>query len=161
MHPEANRLFRLLLFAPLIFICHFLEESPTFVLWFNEHVSRGITSGLFWRVNITALVITLVVVALEWFSRSGLSAVLAIAWLSFLMFANSLFHMAGAMVDRQYVPGLITAVVLYLPYYAFFIRAVLKTRQIGVVTMLVVSVLSSVPMLIHGYLILFRGSRLF
>ena len=161
MHPEANRLSRLLLFAPLIFICHFLEESPTFVLWFNEHVSLGITQGLFWRVNITALVITLVVVALERFSRSGLSAALAIAWFSFLMFANALFHITGALVDRQYVPGLITAVVLYLPYYACMIRTVWKSRQIGMVTMLVASVLSSLPMLIHGYLILFRGSRLF
>src|ERR1700675_4164410 len=71
----------LILFAPLIFVSHFLEESSRFVIWFNSHVDRGISPGLFWRVNITALVITLIVVAFEWFSRSASSLTLAVAWL--------------------------------------------------------------------------------
>lgn len=37
----ADRLSRGLLFAPLVFVAHFLEESPGFVPWFNTHVTRG------------------------------------------------------------------------------------------------------------------------
>ena len=31
------------------------------------------------------------------------------------MLANALFHIVGGIVDGQYVPGLVTAIVLYLP----------------------------------------------
>jgi Protein of unknown function with HXXEE motif len=150
-----------LILAPFIFIGHFLEESPGFVEWFNGHVARGITSGLFWRVNISALVITLIVVGIEWFSRSAFSLTLAIAWLTFLMMANAIFHVVGGVVDKQYVPGLLTAILLYIPYYFWlFIKAV-KSKRVKVVILIAAAVIGSLPMLIHGYLILFRGSRLF
>lgn len=152
---------RTLLLAPLIFVCHFLEESPGFVEWFNAHVSRGITSGLFWSVNIYGLVITLMVVAAEWFSRSAFSLSLALIWLSFLMLANAIFHIAGGLIDRQYVPGLATAVLLYLPYYAWLFTRAVKSLRVKVTVLVAAAMLGSLPMLIHGYLILFRGSRLF
>ncbi|CAN5567390.1 hypothetical protein BH20ACI3_BH20ACI3_43100 [soil metagenome] len=151
----------LLLLAPVIFVCHFLEESSGFVQWFNELVARGITSGLFWRVNLSALTITLIVVGIQWFSRSAFSLILAIAWLSFLMLANAIFHIAGGLIDRQYVPGLATAILLYLPYYSWFFIKAVKSKQAKVIVLVVGAVLGSLPMLMHGYLIIFRGSRLF
>jgi uncharacterized protein with HXXEE motif len=152
---------RAILLAPFIFVCHFLEESPAFVAWFNSHVARGITSGLFWRVNISALVITLIVVGIEWLSRSAVSLTLMIAWLGFLMLANAIFHIAGGLVDWQYVPGLVTAVLLYIPYYLWLFAKALKSERVKPAGLFVAAMLSSIPMLIHGYLILFRGSRLF
>src|SRR5688572_33088457 len=53
---DGGRLFGWpILFAPLIFIAHFLEEGTSFVVWFNAHVPNGITESLFWNVNVTAL----------------------------------------------------------------------------------------------------------
>ncbi|HKP72342.1 MAG TPA: HXXEE domain-containing protein [Pyrinomonadaceae bacterium] len=156
-----NYVSRALLFAPFIFVVHFLEESPGFVEWFNGHVGRGITSGLFWTVNISALVITLVLVGIEWSSRSAFSLVLAAAWLGFLMLANAAFHIAGGVLDRQYVPGLVTAIVLYVPYYCWFFMRAAKSRRVAVVWLIAAAIFGSLPMLAHGYLILFRGSRLF
>jgi hypothetical protein len=147
--------------APPIFIAHFLEEAPTFVPWFNSHVARGITSGMFWRVNLTALVITLIVVAFEWFSRSELSLVLTIGWLGFLMFANGVFHVVGAIVDGGYVPGVITAALLYLPYYSWLFLRGVKSKRVAVPILVLVAIVAAIPMAVHGYLILFRGSRLF
>lgn len=158
---KDNRVSLALLFAPFIFVCHFLEESTQFVAWFNAHVARGITSGLFWRVNLTALVITVIVVGMEWFSRSAFSLCLAIAWLSFLMLANALFHVTGGLVDRQYVPGLVTAILLYLPYYSWLFTKAVNSHRVAAAILVVAAVLGSILMLIHGYLILFRGSRLF
>jgi hypothetical protein len=158
---EINHVSRRLLLAPFVFVSHFLEESPRFVEWFNTHVARGITSGLFWRVNISALVITIAVVGIEWLSRSAFSLSLAIVWLSFLMFANAIFHLAGGVVDMQYVPGLATAILLYLPYYSWFFMTAVKSKRVKVIGLIVATMLGSLPMLIHGYLILFRGSRLF
>ena len=152
---------RLLLLAPVIFVCHFLEESPGFVQWFNEHVARGITSGLFWRVNLSALVITLMVVGVDRFSSSAFSLALAVVWLSFLMLANAILHIVGGLVDQQYVPGLATAILLYLPYYSWFFIKAVKSKRVKIIVLGAGAVLGSLPMLIHGYLIIFRGSRLF
>src|SRR3712207_108115 len=93
----APALRRVLLLAPLIFVAHFLEEGPGFVAWFNAHVARGITAELFWTVNYTALGITALVVAVEWLGQGPVSAAIAVAWLSFLMFANALLHIAGSL----------------------------------------------------------------
>lgn len=157
----TNLVSRAVLLAPLIFVCHFLEELPTFVEWFNAHVARGITSGLFLRVNISALVITLIVVGIEWLSRSAFSLTLMIAWLGFLMLANAFVHIAGGLADWQYVPGLVTAVFLYIPYYLWLFVKALKSERVSPAVLSVAAVLGSIPMLIHGYLIVFRGSRLF
>ena len=151
----------LLLAAPLIFVAHFLEEAPGFVTWFNAHVERGITDSLFWSVNFTALAITIVVVILEWLSSTALSATIAIAWLSFLMFANALFHLIGAVVDRAYMPGLVTALLLYLPFYGWVIARAIQMYRLPRGAVATVALLGALPMLAHGYLIIFRGSRLF
>lgn len=157
----TNHVSRALLLAPFIFICHFLEEAPGFVEWFNSHVARGITPELFLRVNISALIITLIVVGTEWLSRSGFSLTLAMAWLSFLMLANAILHVAGGLADNQYVPGLATAVLLYVPYYSWLFMKAVKSERVNPTVLFVAALLGSIPMLIHGYLILFRGSRLF
>lgn len=158
---DGNQIARVLLLAPVIFVCHFLEESPTFVQWFNSHVGRGITFELFLQVNIFALVITLAVVGIEWLFRTAFSMALAVGWFALLMFANAIFHIAAGVVDGRYVPGLVTAAVLYFPYYSWlFVRAV-KSERVNVAVLFASAVLGSIPMLVHGYLILFRGDRLF
>jgi len=157
----ATKFSRLVMFAPIVFICHFVEESPGFVGWFNSHVQRGITSGLFWRVNITALGITLVVIVFEQASRSDISMITVIAWLGFLMAANALFHIAGALRDRQYVPGLVTAIAFYLPYYSYLFVTAIRSRRANRYMLYLAPTVASIPMLLHGYLIIFRGSRLF
>lgn len=150
----------LLLAAPLIFVAHFLEEAPGFVDWFNARVDRDITASTFWSVNYTALGITVAVVAVEWWSRTALSAGLVVAWLSCLMFANALVHLAGALVDRAYVPGLVTALLLYLPYYGAVVIQVVRLRRLPLGGLTAAALLGALPMLVHGYLIIFRGSRL-
>ena len=152
---------QILLPAPIIFICHFLEESPGFVVWFNSHVNPDITSALFWTVNVSALLITTVVVAVEWISRSAVSLGIAIMWFSFVMLANAVFHIVAAVVDQQYVPGLITAALLYLPYYFWLFTAAVKSGRGSLVMLLGGAFVGALLMSIHGYLILFRGSRLF
>jgi hypothetical protein len=65
VQQSPDRLSRGLLAAPLVFVAHFLEESPGFVRWFNAHVTQGITADLFWTVNATGLVITILVCLLS------------------------------------------------------------------------------------------------
>ena len=161
MNSSKKGLGIIIILAPFIFTCHFLEESPGFVDWFNAHAGRGITTGLFWNVNSTVLVITLIVMLIELIEPSGFSASLIILWLSFLMFANAIFHITGAIADQHYTPGLITAIALYLPFYLFVVIRLVKKKRLNLISTFVLAIFGSAPMLIHGYLIVFRGSRLF
>jgi hypothetical protein len=158
---SENQFSRALLLAPVIFVCHFLEESPTFVEWFNSRVARDITSALFWQVNISGLVITVTVVAIERFLRCAASMTLAIGWFALLMFANAVFHIAGGIVEGRYVPGLATAAVLYVPFYLWLFVKAVKSERVSAWILFGSALLGSIPMLVHGYLILFRGDRLF
>lgn len=151
----------ILLAAPLIFVAHFLEEGYAFVAWFNAHVARGISEPTFRAVNNTALGITLGIVAIEWLSKSRASAAFAVAWISLLMFANALFHIAGAAVDGAYMPGLATSILLYLPFWAWIVAHVVRTRRLSRAATAAAVAVGAMPMLAHGYLIVFRGSRLF
>jgi hypothetical protein len=156
-----DRLSRGLLVAPLVFVAHFLEESPGFVPWFNAHVTRGITAELFWAVNATALLITVLVTVVFWTTRSAAAVVLVVAWLSFLMLTNAVFHITGAIVDRGYVPGLATAILLYLPYCGWVAGQVVRNRRVAPGLLAAAAVLGAIPMAVHGYRILFLGTRLF
>ena len=151
----------LLLLAPPIFIAHFLEEAPGFVTWFNAHVSRGITEPVFWSVNSTGLAITMAVVVFEWLSSTAFSAAVVVTWVSFLMLANGVLHLTGAVMDGGYVPGLVTALTLYVPYSVWILHRTVKLRRLPRGAVVVAAAIGALPMLIHGYLIVFRGSRLF
>jgi len=157
---ERDPFARLLWFAPVIFVAHFLEEAPGFVEWFNSHVSRGITPRLFWQVNLTALVITIVVSIFASLDRSEISATVATGWLSFLFGANAVVHIAASIVDRRYVPGLFTALLMYVPYYAAVLWYA-KRRGVRSGGLIATALACAAPMLIHGYRVLFLGTRLF
>ena len=159
--PSPDRLSQALLLAPVVFVAHVLEEGPDFVPWFNAHVTRGITADLFWTVNATALLITVLASASVRVAGSTATVVLAVAWLSFLMLANALFHITGAVVDRGYVPGLVTAMLLYLPYCGWVAVQVVRGRRVAPAVLAAAAVLGAIPMAVHGYRILFLGTRLF
>jgi hypothetical protein len=159
--PAGDALGRALGLAPVVFIIHVLEESPTFVPWFNAHVTPGITRSAFWNVNVTGLSITGVVAVGFWLTRSPSALGLAVAWLSFLMLTNAIFHIAGAVLDAAYVPGLLSAIVLYLPYFVWVLVRVLRSQALRPVVVAAAIVVGGLPMAVHGYRILFLGTRLF
>lgn len=142
-------------------MAHFLEESPGFVPWFNAHVERDITQDLFWTVNATGLLITVGVTLAYWTTRSAAAEVLVVGWLSFLMLTNAVFHITGAIVDRDYVPGLATALALYLPYSGWVAWQVVRSRRVAPIVLAAAAVVGAMPMAVHGYRILFLGTRLF
>jgi|SRR5215213_1016325 len=151
----------LALLAPVVFVVHVAEEAPTFVSWFNRLVEPDISEPLFLRVNATAFVITVVLAAVLAATREPAVAVIDLAWMAFLFFANALFHLTATVVHHTYSPGAVTAAVLYLPYFAVLFSVVLKRMRVPVSVALVVTILGALPMAAHGYLIVFRGSRLF
>jgi len=158
---NAHRLRILAIALPIVFALHVAEEAPGFVAWFNNLVTPGITQRLFLSVNATALLITLAIAGLVATSRDTGVCIVAVAWVGFLMLANGLLHVVGTLVHWRYAPGVITGSLLYLPFSVLFMKAVVRECAIPWRTVLLAALAGGVPMYIHGYLIIFRGSRLF
>jgi hypothetical protein len=152
---------KLVLLAPLVFVVHVLEEAPGFVAWFNRLVPRGITQGTFLAVNVTGLVTTVVLVVLVAASRDPVSGLGLAAWVGFLFLANGFLHLVGTIAHARYSPGVVTGTLLYLPYGTLLLRSIARDIALERRVVLAAAGLGSVPMLVHGYLIVFRGSRLF
>ena len=146
---------------PIVFAIHVAEEAPRFVAWFNSLVTPGITQRLFLSVNATALLITLAIASLATTSRDTGVCIVAVAWVGFLMLANGVLHLVGTLVHLRYSPGVITGSLLYLPLSILFMKAVVRECAIPWRTVLLAALVGGVPMYIHGYLIVFRGSRFF
>jgi Protein of unknown function with HXXEE motif len=152
---------KLVLFAPFIFAMHVLEEAPGFVAWFNSLVPRGITQQMFLGVNTVAFVITVLIAALVAASADPVAGLTLAAWIGFLFLANGLFHIVATIAHGRYCPGVITGALLYLPYGAILLRGIVRDLRVPAAAVAGAAVVGAVPMLAHGYLIVFRGSRLF
>ena len=152
---------KLVLAAPLLFILHVAEEAPGFVAWFNSLVPRGITQNTFLSVNAAAFAITIFVVLLVEVSPGPASGILLAAWVGFLMLANGILHIAGTIAHARYSPGVITGTLLYLPFGVLLLRRIVRDLQVPSAAAFGAAALGAVPMLVHGYLIVFRASRLF
>jgi len=152
---------RVVLIAPLVFILHVMEEAPGFVAWFNSLVPRGITQELFLSVNAAALTITVLIALAVAASPSGTTGLALAAWVGFLMLANGLFHVVGTVAHGRYCPGVVTGTLLYLPYGVLLLRRMVRDLELRPRMVLGAGALGALPMLVHGYLIVFRASRLF
>ncbi|MGQ0429384.1 MAG: HXXEE domain-containing protein [Gammaproteobacteria bacterium] len=152
---------RLALALPLVFALHVAEEAPTFVAWFNAHVEPDIAAQTFWSVNGFGLVITIAMAALAAASSERGAALVATAWVGFLMLANGLFHVVATIADGAYAPGVVTAVLLYLPMSALWFAVVAREQTLPLSVVTFVALVGGMPMFVHGYRIVFEGSRLF
>ena len=147
--------------APVLFVLHIAEEAPGLVAWFNTLVADGITQEFFYTVNGFGLVITIAVAALAATAKTDGGMLPALIWLSFVMPVNGLFHLTATIVHGMYSPGVVTAVVLFWPYFAWFVWLVIKRTKLNRAGIAVAILAGATPLAIHGYLIIFEGSRLF
>lgn len=152
---------KLVLFAPFIFILHVLEEAPGFVVWFNSLVPRGISQNQFLTVNAVALTVTVVIALLVAASPDRVPGFVLAAWVGFLLLANGVLHLVGTIAHARYCPGVVTGTLLYLPYGVLLLRQIVRDLQLSPGMVFGTAALGGLPMLVHGYLIVFRASRLF
>ena len=161
MTSAAAGIRALALAMPLVFVLHVAEEAPGFVSWFNSIASPRINQSMFLAVNAWALLITVAVVAVLLVAPGPGSGLVAVAWVGLLMLANGLFHVVATVVHARYCPGVVTGLVLYMPFGLAFVRAIKREYELSIASVIVAGVIGAVPMVVHGYLIVFRSSRLF
>ena len=69
--------------------------------------------------------------------------------------------LVATFAHARYCPGAVTGLLLYLPYGILLLRRVVRDLGLQPIVVLATAALGAVPMLVHGYLIVFRASRLF
>jgi hypothetical protein len=161
--PEKRKMMQtrlLILLAPLIYAAHILEEAPGYMRWVNSIVDHPFPDqGHFFAGNLPSIAITALIAVAAAITLNRAILLVMLAWLGYFMFANAIFHIVATMALRRYSPGTITAAVLYLPYFAWFF-VYMRTRVPGWLAA-AVTLIFGTPMLIQGYMIVFRGARWF
>jgi hypothetical protein len=159
--PGRRPIVVLALLAPVVFLLHVAEEAPGFVPWINSLMDPDISQPSFLRVNAGCFVITLAVSLALAATREWGAGLVSLAWFGFLFFANAIFHLVATAVHGRYSPGAVTSLVLYLPHFAALFALLVRRLGIPALGAAAVTLLGAAPMAVHGYLIVFRGSRLF
>jgi hypothetical protein len=59
------------------------------------------------------------------------------------MLANALFHITGSLKDGVYIPGLVTAVILYIPFYFLNIRMIVKKQRSRIALVIAIACLGA------------------
>ncbi|WP_338749182.1 HXXEE domain-containing protein [Bacillus sp. FJAT-52991] len=162
---HKNLFYKILWALPIIFAIHNVEELPQLGSWANEHLAGesfaflrelySFHSLAFAMVLLT--VVVAVVVILEYKFRNKLTFMLTMLS-ACLLLINGLTHIVQSMVFQSYMPGLISAVLLLIPYMSFVLYLSMKANRIRLRTIgfyLVISVIVMVP-IIFIFLILSR-----
>jgi hypothetical protein len=140
-YPAAGRdreFSKLVWAVPLTIIIHNTEEALTMPRWIMEYlpavalrfyirISRVPTAEeLRTALAITALV-SLLVAFIAFLSGPRSLALYLLAGIQGTMLANAFFpHLIGSIVLRGYTPGVITAVVVIIPFSLFWFRRILQ-----------------------------------
>jgi hypothetical protein len=109
-------------------VLHVVEEIPAFPQWATRHF--GTTSLTYFVLSHIPLLAAVVYIAHR-ASRSGVAAV----WVWLLtavqsaLAANGVFHVVATLWFREYSPGLVTSVLLYVPVTAYLLPR--AARQLG------------------------------
>ena len=150
----------LILLAPLIYAAHIFEETPGYMRWVNSIVDHPFPDqGHFFAGNLPSIAMTALIAIAAALTLNRVVLLAMLAWLSYFMFANAIFHIVATLVLRRYSPGTATAAVLYLPYFGWFFVYV-RTRVPAWLAATVVLIFG-MPMLIQGYRIVFLGTRFY
>jgi hypothetical protein len=64
--------------------------------------------------------------------RPGRALLVAVLFLESVLLVNAGWHMLAATVNRGYVPGVITAVLINLPFGIYVLRRAVREQWIGV-----------------------------
>lgn len=157
---ETSRRPWLLAIAPLVLLAHVAEEAPGLVSWMNRRLELGLTMDYFVAMSTIGLLITVLVTVSSILSQNNFLALGMIAWLSFLMAANAVLHLTASFLFREYVPGSVTAGILYLPYFFAASVSICRTFNVRARAAILAATLGAVPMLAQGISVLTAGRRI-
>src|SRR5207248_3224607 len=101
---------------PLVFALHIREEWPAFVAWARKHASARYSKSDYIKVHRAGLIAAFLWGAVIYsFPNRWSTSRFFLVTLAPGLFFNTLFHIGASLRTRTYCPGVITALLLYLP----------------------------------------------
>jgi hypothetical protein len=117
---------------PVVFVAHVAEEAPGFTRWARRHASHHYTQRDFVRNNAAGLVLT---VGATWAVGRFRARPVTVGWHSALLTQQALwnpaFHLGTTIAWRRYSPGLVTAVLVFLPTWLHLTRLALREDRLS------------------------------
>jgi hypothetical protein len=108
--------------APVAYALHILEESQHFAEWASAHFAPGFTTAQFVKNNLIVMTSLIALSLLASLYPRRWTALLHFFQLSAGVLHNALLHMAATAYFGVYSPGLLTAILLYLPVWYHITR---------------------------------------
>jgi len=103
---------------PVTFGLHVLEEWPGFTPWARKHASSSFTQRHYDTIHATGIAVAIVSAALVYeFPNRPITFLVFSFVLAPSIFFNTIFHAGATVITREYCPGSITALTLYLPLF--------------------------------------------
>jgi hypothetical protein len=143
-----------------IYMLHQYEEhgGDRFRLYVNRTVGNGtevLTPAAVFVINIGAVwILDVAVIYLAWAVDLGLGLIAV-----YLMLINAIVHIVGAIRSRSYNPGLVTAVILFLPAGGYALYRIQISGAATIMELITgIAIGAAVHVLIIGYA-LHRRSR--
>jgi len=134
-----------LLFAPLAYVFHHCEESIIFnfrawrSLYFPDNKLPSTELML-----VILMAISLAYIILHFIVQNRASAQSVITFLMATQVNNMIFHAGGTIVFQDFSPGLITAILLYIPVNIIIAQKALQERWISKRSLIVLFLLGGI-----------------
>ena len=160
MHPGSPKW---ILALPVVFCIHDLEElifldkipSLSSILPVKIQDLIQVSKPQF-AAAISLLFIAILIITIQWYRKPSSSTRAAVMGFVLVgLFFNGLTHIGQAILFRQYVPGLVTAAVLLLPYTFVILKSqysrFFPSNKTAVLVLL--GVIASTPVIVIGSLL--------
>ncbi len=127
---------------PFVFTLHVLEELPQFTTWAQRHASTASTRIDYIKIHLAGIVTAFIAAAVIWyFPKRTVLFIFFTFVFSPAIFYNTLFHAGATAYFGVYCPGLLTALVLYVPLYCFVstlaFREGLLSNRLGLISFVI------------------------
>ncbi len=126
--------------VPIAIAVHNLEEAlfiRTFLPFVNQRLrailgpaAPDVTARTYFIALFVVTVIPFVIAATGDLSRKRGAAVYAMVTIAVTMLVNVAVHLGGAVLAGGYAPGLVTAVVVNLPLFAYVVRRAVREQWV-------------------------------
>src|SRR5262245_26041916 len=103
--------------APAAYALHIVEEAQNFAAWASEHFAQGFTTAQFVKNNAIVMSFLVALTLLASLYPRRWTALLHFFQLSAGLLHNALFRMAATAYIGVYSPGLLSAILLYVPVF--------------------------------------------
>jgi hypothetical protein len=145
---------KLVILAPVAYVVHIAEEAPRFGPWtrlYPDRFSKTLTTGDFVATNVVLMFVVLTAVALCLRRSLVVAGLSGASW----EFSNAVFHIGLTVSSRIYSPGVVTAIVVYVPlsvatFYQASKERLLSPRRVALALFLGI-VVANVPLRLIQY----------